>query len=431
MLTEAFLVAALALLVGLFTLAEMALLAARPSRLEQLAQGSRRARMALELVRQPEHFLATTPVFITLLQIAAGAIFAASIGTQIAAALDALEHPWPAPWNLATGLAVAISGITLINLLVGSLLPRRIALTDPERLVIALAIPMRMLEWLAMPFTRVLTSLAQASLKLLRLPTAMRSSVTEEDIRLLFAQGADQGVIDSHEHNMLNRVLRLGDRSVGSVMTPRTRIVWLDADAPLAETLQTMRATPCSRYPVHRGDEQEILGVLEVKHVIARGSAITRDDLVCGLSEPLYVPSTARALDLVEEFRDADMPLALVVDEYGQIEGLVTLNDLLATVVGRATASLDESAAGAIRQQEDGSWLLDGSVGVDDLRELLDVPVLPLEREHEFHTAAGLAMAGFGRIPQKGEQFVAGGHRFEVLDLDGARIRRLRVSRLD
>lgn len=430
MLIELALVVLLALLNGFFALGEMALMTSRLSRLKQLARNSRRARLALELVQQPERFLATVQVFITLLQISAGAALGAGIGERIGAAFGALDLPWLDRYSMVIGVAVSISGITFLNMLLGELVPKRIALVDPERFAIAVAAPMRVMASLAKPFAFVLIWATRLIVHLLGMDSASREHVSEEEIRLLVAEGADQGVIDSDERNMVNRVLRLGDRTVDSVMTPRTRIAWLDAAAPIDENLAVMRETPYSHYPVHSGGEQEILGVLEVKRAIGRVAGVADAGLFHDLSKPLYVPATARALDLLEEFRDAETRLALVVDEYGEIEGLVTLNDLLAAVVGRTATPFAETHDHPIVQREDGSWLVDGSVGADDLRELLGLAELPSEREHDFRTAAGLVVAHFGRIPQPGEHFGASGFRFEVVDLDGKRIDKLLISRL-
>jgi len=252
--------------------------------------------------------------------------------------------------------------------------------------------------------------------------------VTEEEIRLLVAESAEQGVLDADEHNMVNRVLRLGDRAVDSVMTPRTRIVWLDAAASREENTEILRTTPYSRYPVYREDESDILGVVEVKRLL-RGFAEGAPNLFGQLSKPLYVPATARALDLLEEFRDAETQLALVVDEYGDIVGLVTLNDLLAAIVGATQlGSNDTKESPLITPRGDDSWLVDGSLSTDDLRELLHVDQLPGEQEHEYRTAAGMVMAVLGHIPQTGEVFAWQGIRFEVVDLDGARIDKLLIT---
>ncbi|HEY6986629.1 MAG TPA: hemolysin family protein [Rhodanobacteraceae bacterium] len=429
MLLQIALVVLLALLNGFFALSEMALMVARKSRLKHLAVTSRRAKVALGLAHQPESFLATVQVFITLLQVGAGASLGATIGERIGTALDALDVPWIDQYSLPIGVVISVSGITFIQMLLGELLPKRVALVDPERFAIATALPMRLLTWLATPFAFLLIWMTRALLHLSRLDSGTREHVSEEEIRLLVAEGVDQGVIDTDERNMVNRVLRLGDRTVDSVMTPRTRIAWLDADEPLERNLEIMRETPYSRYPVYRGGEQEVLGVLEAKSLIGLIGAGPAE-LFKSLRKPLYVPATARALDLLEEFRDAETAIALVVDEYGDIEGLVTLNDLLAAVVGKVATPLIETSHQAIVQRDDGSWLIDGSVSSEDLRELLGLVQLPSEEEHDFRTAAGMVMAHLGHIPVVGEHFDWSGFRFEVVDLDGTRIDKLLVRRM-
>jgi putative hemolysin len=430
MLLQISLVVLLALLNGFFALSEMALMVARKSRLKHLAVTSRRAKVALGLAQKPENFLATVQVFITLLQVSAGAALGATIGQRIGVALDALDLPWIDPYSLPIGVVLSVSGITFIQMLLGELLPKRIALVDPERFATATALPMRLLTWLATPFAFLLIRITRALLRVLRMDSGTREHVSEEEIRLLVAEGVDQGVIDTDERNMVNRVLRLGDRTVDSVMTPRMRIAWLDTKAPLERNIQVMRDAPYSRYPVYRGGEHEVLGVLEAKRLIGEIGGSGQTELFRSLRKPLYVPATARALDLLEEFRDAETALALVVDEYGDIEGLVTLNDLLAAVVGKTATPLIETADQPIVQREDGSWLIDGSVSTDDLRELLGIAQLPNEEDHDFRTAAGMVMAHFGRIPQAGEHFGWSGFRFEVVDLDGPRIDKLLVARI-
>jgi putative hemolysin len=226
---------------------------------------------------------------------------------------------------------------------------------------------------------------------------------------------------------MVNRVLRLGDRSVDSLMTPRPRIVWLDVSLPLADNLAVMRGTPYSRYPVYRGSDKDVVGIFQLKQLADRlGSP--QVDLFRNLDKPLFVPATARGMDLIEEFRDAETTLALVVDEYGDITGLVTLNDLLSAVLGKAATPLVDTSSSPIVQRDDGSWLIDGALAIDDLRELLGGGELPREDEEDYHTAAGMLINQFGRIPQVGEHFDWRGYRFEVVDLDGARVDKILIA---
>jgi putative hemolysin len=428
MIVEVALVVLLALLNGFFALSEMALMTSRKSRLKQMARTSRRAQLALRLAQTPERFLATVQVFITLIGIGTGAALGARIGAELALILEAAKQPFLAQYAAPLGVILSVSGITFVNMLLGELLPKRVALVSPERFAIAVAVPMRVLTALAMPFAFVLIALTRWLLHLMRLDRASAEQVSEEEIRLLVSESAEQGVIDSDERNMVNRVLRLGDRSVDSMMTPRPRIAWLDISAPLAENLTVMRDTPYSRYPVYRGSDRDVVGVLELKSLLdSFGGA--QVDLFRRLTKPTYVPATARALDLLEEFRDAESPLALVVDEYGDIEGLVTLNDLLSAVLGKSATPLRETQDAPISRRDDGSWLIDGALAADDLRELLGLSELPQEAEHDFHTAAGMVVAHFGRIPRTGEYFKWRDVRFEVADLDGARIDKILVKR--
>ncbi|HEX6833823.1 MAG TPA: hemolysin family protein, partial [Rudaea sp.] len=257
-------------------------------------------------------------------------------------------------------------------------------------------------------------------LRLIGVNRASSQEVSEDEIRLLVSESAEQGVIDSDERNMVNRVLRLGDRTVDSLMTPRPRIAWLDASASFEENRATMRETPYSRYPVYRGNDLDVLGILEIKNLVdALGKP--QVDLFRKLEKPLFVPATARGLDLLDEFREADTTMALVVDEYGDIEGLITLNDLLGAVVGKSATAPAEQDSPIVRR-EDGSWLVDGSLAIDDLRELLGLTQLPSNDDQDYHTIAGMMMTRFGHIPQVGEHFDWRDWCFEVVDVDGPRI---------
>jgi putative hemolysin len=427
MLTEIALVLVLSLCNGFFALSEMALVVSRKSRLKHMALTSRKAALALRQAEKPEYFLSTVQVGITMVMLITGAIAGDALGAHIAGALQGDRLGWLLPYARIIGIVLGFILISFIQVVIGELVPKRLALSAPERLSSYVAIPMQVLSKIAAPFVWLLNISSTLLLRLFRINPQGRGVVTEEEIRLLVAESAEQGVLDADEHNMVNRVLRLGDRTVDSVMTPRTRIAWLDMAAPRQENIETMRETPYSRYPVYRGDESDVVGVAEVKlmlHSFAEGSP----ELFTHLSKPLFVPATARALDLLEEFRDAETPLALVVDEYGDIEGVVTVNDLLAAVVGASQIGHGSSEEGPITQRPDGSWLIDGSLSTDDLRELLRAGELPGEDEHDFRTVAGMVMTALGHVPQVGEIFSWQGINFEVVDLDGARIDKLLVT---
>lgn len=427
MLTEIAIVLVLALFNGFFALSEMALVASRKSRLKQMAKTSRRARVALRHAEAPEHFLSTVQVGMTLVILITGSLAGDALGDHIAEAIHGGRAAWLEPYAKVLGLVLGFALISFVQIVIGELVPKRLALSAPERVSGYVAMPMLVLSRITAPFVWLLNFSSGLLLRLLRVGKRSSEAVTEEEIRLLVAESAEQGVLDADEHNMVNRVLRLGDRTVDSVMTPRTRIAWLDVTAPQEENDDILRATPYSRYPVYRGDESDVVGVVEVKNLL-RNYRDGSPDLFGRMAKPLFVPATARALDLMEEFRDAESQLALVVDEYGDIEGLVTLNDLLAAVVGATQRGQSHVETSPIVAREDGSWLVDGSISTDDLRELLHVDHLPGEQEHEYRTAAGMVMAALGHIPQTGEVFAWQGIRFEVVDLDGARIDKLLIT---
>ena len=423
MLPEIGLVLLLALLNGFFALSEIAVVASRKSLLKHNARRSARARAALRLVEHPEHILSTVQVGITLIGVVTGVATGASIGAKLGVWLKGLGWLALAQYAVPVGMFLSVALITFINIVVGELVPKRAALVSPEKIATQIAVPMLIIARVTAPFVWILNISSTLILRMLGVHRKRSGVISEEEIRLLVAESAEQGVLDLDERNMVNRVLRLGDRSVDSVMTPRTRIAWLDIDAELEQNLGVLRTTPFSRYPVYRGDESEIVGILEVKTLI-EDIARPHVDLFRKLAKPVYIPATARALDLFEEFREAETALAMVVDEYGDIEGIVTLNDLLGTVVGRPAPSEDEHSQvdSPVVRRADGSYLVDGSLPCDDLRELLGEDELPHEDEHEFRTVAGMMMAEFGRIPDTGQHFSWHGHYFEVVDLDGARI---------
>jgi putative hemolysin len=427
MLTTIALVLILALCNGFFALSEMALVASRKSRLKQMARTSRRARIALRHAEAPEHFLSTVQVGITLVMLVTGAVAGDAVASHVATLLQNESIAWLVPYTRIIGIVLGFVVISFIQIVIGELVPKRLALSAPEKVSAIVGMPMLVLSRATAPFVWMLNRSSTLLLKLLRVKDRGESAATEEEIRLLVAESTEQGVLDADEQAMVNRVLRLGDRTVDSVMSPRTRIAWLDMNAPLSENLDVLRQTPYSRYPVYRGDESDVVGVVEVKSLLG-GITAGKPQLFRTLAKPLYVPATARALDLLEEFRDAETPMALVVDEYGDIEGVVTLNDLLAAVVGAKQLGHGNEESPPIVQREDGSWLVDGSISTDDLRELLHVDHLYGEDEHDFRTAAGMVMAALGHIPQTGEVFEWRRIRFEVVDLDGARIDKLLIT---
>jgi putative hemolysin len=412
-----------------FALSEMSVVTSRKGRLRQMAAGHRGARKALELAEHPERFLSTVQVGITMIGILTGMFGGDAIGASIGGWL-ARNLPALGSYAGTVGLVVAVGLITFLTIVLGELLPKRLALLAPERLASIIALPMHGLSRLATPAVWLLTMSVRGLLRLLRLHRTEAAQVTEEEIRLLVSESHEQGVIDADERNMMNRVLRLGDRTAASLMTPRTRIAWLDVAEGFDENLAVMRATPFSRYPVYRGNDADVVGILEVKSLIDRLEE-PEFDLFKYLREPLFVSESTPALKVLEILREGQYSLALVVDEYGDVAGLVTVNDVLEAVIGRTQTGEGADAVSQITTRDDGSLLVDGGASVETVRELIGLGALPGEEEHDYHTAAGMVIAHFGRIPNVGEHFEWSGWRIEVVDLDGPRIDKLLLQRVD
>lgn len=430
MTLEIALVLLLILCNAFFALSEMSVVTSRKARLRQMAQESRRAKTALELAEHPERFLSTVQVGITSIGILTGVFGGESIGNRVAEAIAPLGLDPELTQGIGTGVAVTL--ITYFSIIIGELVPKRIALLAPERIASAVAMPMNIISVITTPFVYLLSLSTRTLLRLLGLNRGNDSQVSEEEIRMLVAEGHEQGVIDADERNMINRVLRLGDRSSAGLMTPRTRITWLDAAASVEENLATIRETQHARYPVYRDNDSEVIGVLEVKSLAGMIGAPAQGpvDLFANLRPALFVSESTHALKLMEIFREEQQSIAIVVDEYGEVEGMVSVNDLLSAVLGRAQAGEDGEDEDLVVTRQDGSMLVDGRLSTEDLREVLDLHQLPGEDDHDYHTVAGMVIARFGRIPHAGELFEWRGWRFEVVDLDGARIDKLLISRL-
>ena len=435
---EFLIVIALILLNGFIAMSELSVMTSRKSRLKQMAGTSKRAARALELSENPENFLSTVQIGITLIGILTGVYGGDAIGGAIAAQLQALFPALSANFSLFgstqpyadfLGKTLAVALITYLTLIFGELVPKRVALTRSEDIAGVVSVPMSWLARIAAPGVWLLSRSTQLVLRLLGLGQTESVSVTEEEIRMLVAESHEAGVIDADERNMMNRVMRLGDRTADSLMTPRNRIAWLDTTADAAKNLKTMREHSFSRYPVYRGNDQDIIGILEVKRLVTHledpGAPLFQE-----LRETLYVSESTHAMKLLEIFREEQQSMALVVDEYGEIQGLVTISDLMGAVVGRLQAPENTVEDALVITRADGSLLVDGSLPVDDLRELMEGAALPDAEEGDYYTLAGMCTHQFGRIPHAGEYFDWAGWRIEIVDLDGARIDKLLLSKL-
>lgn len=420
----------LALLVtanGIFAMAEMAIVSSRQARLQRLAEaGDEGAAVALELSRHPDHFLSTVQIGITLVGILAGAFGGASMAEEFAAGLQAVPILAPYAKPLALGLVVAL--ITYASLVFGELVPKRLALANPEAIAAFMARPMRGLAALAGPAVRILGFSSSLVMKFLPVDLERDPPVTEEEVKILVDQGTKAGVFDALEQQLVDSVFRLGDRRISALMTPRRDIVWIPADAGEEEILRCLAENPLERFPVCREDLDDIVGILSARSYLAGRQHRPPASLEACLEPPLYMPESTRAIKALQLLGSARRHLAMIIDEYGSVEGMITLSDILEAVVGEVADSSPDEDPYAL-QREDGSWLLDGALPIDDLTAILDADDAAQELRGRFQTLAGFVLARFGHMPHASEHFTWAGWRFEVMDTDGRRVDKVLIAR--
>lgn len=420
----------LILLNGVFAMSELALVSARRLRLERLAEnGSRGARAALQLSDSPSHFLSTVQVGITVIGIFNGAIGEASLVARLSPQLSNL--PWIGAYSREVSLAVVVLGITFASIIFGELVPKRIALLYPENVAALVAGPMQWLSRIMSPFVRVLSVTSDFIMRLLNLHGTRDQQVTEEEITGMLREGTQAGLFEKTEHDMVTRALRLDDLRLGALMTPRADVDFIDLEQPMDEMLGRIAESPFNRFPVCRGGMDNLLGIVHAGDLFEqaiRNNQLAGIDIAAVTKPPLYVPESLSGMDLLETLKKHRAEIALVVDEYGEIEGMVTLSDVMSALVGDVSVVDEEQEADAVRR-EDGSWLIDGGVSLDRFRDLLQTEVrFPEESSGSYHTLAGFVLTQLRRIPNVSEHFEWEGFRFEVVDMDRNRIDRLLVT---
>lgn len=415
---EILIIVLLAVLNGIFAMSEAAMIASRRARLQQLAErGSSGAETAIKIAEEPNRFLSTVQIFITLIGILGGAFGGATVAEEIA---DALRETSFAPYADALGFAIIVLFTTYISLILGELVPKRLALRSPERIASLIAMPMQMLSKLAAPIVKLLSVSTDAVLWLLGSRETKESAVTEEEITIMIQQGVETGVFEASEQDMVEGIFRLGDRRVSSLMTPRTEIVWLNLHDSREENRRKMVESGFSRFPVCDGDLDHVVGLIQAKDILARIFTNEELDLKPIVIDPIYVPESVSASKVLELFRERSLHMAFVIGEHGGLEGLVTTQDILEAIVGEP--EVQEAV-----QRKDGSWLLDGMMTVDDVKDQLDVAELPGEYDR-FETLSGFVMAQLGDVPKEGDSFEWGNYRFEVVDMDGLRVDKVMVN---
>ena len=420
---ELLIIVLLILFNGVLAGSELAVVSARKIRLQQRAEaGDAGAQAALALASEPNRFLSTVQIGITMVGILAGAFGGATLAETLS---ERLERAGLGPGAAeAVGVVLVVLGITSLSLIVGELVPKRLALQHPERIAAVVARPMRVLATVAAPAVAVLSVSTDLVLRLLRIRAPEDAPVTEEEIRMLIQQSTAAGVFEPAEEEMVRSVFRLGDRHVNDLMVPRHEVVWLDIDDPPEAIWREMAASPHTRFPVCRGELDHVIGIVSVKHLWEQVIGGLAPDLAAAVQPPLVVPESLAALKVLDRFKQAGTDLAVVIDEYGGVSGVLTLTDVLEAIVGEIPTP-EERADPRVVRREDGSWLIDGDVPIEEVKEVLGLAELP--EEAEYQTLAGFVLFQLGRIPGPADHVTWHDLRFEVMDMDGNRIDKVLV----
>ena len=421
---EILVVLLLILVNGLFSMSELALVSARRARLAVLdRKGVAGAALARSLADDPQRFLPTVQVGITLVAVLTGVFGGARIAVHVQAWIASVPMLEPAAETLSLALVVVVT--TYLTMVLGELVPKHLALRRPELISARVAPAIAWTARASAPVVWLLDSSSAAILRLFGLHRAPRQTVTEEELKALLVEGAQAGVLETEERDMIERLLRLADKPVRAIMTPRTEIAWIDRTDPAREIAATLKSAPHSRFVVCDGSVDNVVGVVQAKDLLDRILDGGELSVAAALRQPIVVPDTVTALDALERLKSDTLGLALVMDEYGSFEGVVTAADVLEAIVGDPTDA--EPQQGGSGGDGEGALVMDGMMPVDELKARLSLPDLPAEGS--YHTLAGLVLALLRRVPQVGDRIVFGGWRFEVLEMDGRRVDKVRVGR--
>ncbi|MFQ6162141.1 hemolysin family protein [Sinorhizobium meliloti] len=415
----------LLLINAFFALSEMAIVSASKPLLRQMVkQGNRRAEAALTLAEDPGKFLSTVQVGITLVGILAGAYGGATIAAKIAPFLN--DIGWISPYGDTVAVALVVTLITFLSVVIGELIPKQLALRNPEGLAMFVAGPMALLSRIAAPVVFIFETAASIAMRLMGMRPEDADRVTEEEVQAIMAEGVESGAIEKSEHEMLRRIIRLGDRNVKSIMTHRTEVGFIDVHDSLETIGQKIRQFGHSRYPVIDGPSGDVIGAVLTKEIlnVAPAAPFNIRDYV---REILTLPETASCLKALEAFKSSSINMAMIVDEYGSTEGIITTADILEAIVGVIPSNYDNSEHALIRQRDDGSYIVDGRTPIDEIH--LQIGIDGIEADGDFETIAGFLVQQLRKTPEEGDTAEAHGYRFEVIDMDGRRIDKILVSR--
>ena len=417
-------IGALIALNGVFAMSELAIVSARRPRLEAMARkGSSSARIAMELGADPGKLLSTVQIGISLIGVVAGAYSGASLGGPTG---DRLAQLGLEPETAQTAGFILVIGVTtFVSLIIGELVPKQFALRAPEPIAAAMARPMVWLAQATAPLVWLLDRTSALIFRMIGLNRESQSQVTAEELHLIVAEASRSGLIEESERAIISGVVRLADRPVREVMTPRTEIDWIDVDADHDALLAVLRTLPHSRMPVAQGSVDSVIGVVQARDIVAKLVDGVEIDLRALMKQPPIVPDQVDAMDALEALRRAEVPMALVHDEYGHLEGIVTPADLLAAIAGEFASDHDVDSDPPLVEREDGSLLVSGWLAADTLAEKIG---LTLPEDRDYATVAGLALAEFKRLPTVGDHFALGGYRFEIVDMDGRKIDKMLVG---
>jgi putative hemolysin len=421
--TELLIIFGLVLLNGFFAMAEIALLTVKRSRLKTAAAGgSVGARMALVLQDDPNRFLATVQIGMTLISVLTGAFSGATLAGRLA---DYLEtYPTFLPYAEPLAFTLVVMSVTYLTLIIGELVPKRLAMNNAEPLAKIVSYPMTGLAMVTAPLVWILKVSTELVLRLMRLAGQSGPSVTEEDIKSMLVEGSESGALHGTERQMMEGVMRLADRSLPSIMTPRLDMVWLNLEKSAAENFHLVRHSGYSRFPVARDNADEIIGIVQAKDLLNAYVDGKEPDIETVMRRPLVVPDGMSVLKLLEQFKQTGQHIAIVLDEYGTAEGLVSVTDILTAIAGdMPEKGQDHYDQPVVRA--DGSWLLDGLMAIDEVEDL--IASKGMQDDGDYHTLAGFVMARLGRIPVTGDLFVWQNFEFEVMDMDGRRVDKMMV----
>ena len=422
---EILIIALLILGNGIFALSEMAVITARKSRLQDwVKKGNSRAKVALELAQTPNRLLSSVQIGITSIGILAGVFAGRGVAERTADYLQSL--PLVGMYHQQIGLGLVVLIITFFSLVIGELVPKRLAMRHPEMIATWVALPLRLFARVSAPMVHLLSVSTEIVCRLFGKAQSEEPPVTEEEITTLVQQGTEAGVFEEKAEDMVEAVLRLGDKSARSLMTPRTQIAWLDLENSMEQIRTKISASGRSRFPVAAGSLDKVTGIVQAKDMLALTLANKPIDLNTLMQEPLFVPRTVSALELLESFKKSNKHIALVVDEYGGIEGLLTHHDILEAIAGDIPIGEKPVDPKAVKRH-DGSWLLDGMLSVDEFKEIFHVETLPGEKRDAYQTLGGFVFTQMGRVPSVAESFEWHGLRFEIVDMDGKRIDKVLV----